>query len=118
MRGSPGFLALLFAATAAFPVDTAPAAGEEICLDCHAPTAEQVDAAYQIDPPVWRETVHGAAGIGCADCHAGKEEFPHAASDPLTACGDCHAGEGEEFAASVHGGLRKVSGAPQVACTS
>ncbi len=53
----------------------------EDCLSCHDSEDNVGDAALVVDVAAFEATPHGAAGIACADCHAGHEEYPHAASD-------------------------------------
>jgi hypothetical protein len=41
--------------------------GSNSCFDCHS----EVNAQQQAVSTEWQESVHGKAGIGCADCHGG-----------------------------------------------
>jgi hypothetical protein len=91
----------------------APAA--ENCLDCHA------DPAFRVTHPklfnYYREfaaSLHGVAGLGCADCHGGDpaaedaaeahanlDGAPGDAGSPGT-CGRCHPDQRDAFTASGH----------------
>lgn len=80
----------------------AAAASAEECASCH-------DQGRNADP---RRDAH--AGLGCAVCHDGRDEYPHAAGAlkpgstafrsalPET-CGACHDDVARQFQASVHG---------------
>ena len=98
-------LLLLPAAVAAglwFASPPAARAAEE-CLSCHDSADNVGDAALVVDLAAWEATPHGAAGIACADCHAGHQEYPHTASEARAACVDCHEDVTRELAKSVHG---------------
>lgn len=75
----------------------------EDCASCHASADDVGDAKLVVDATTWEATVHGAAGVACADCHAGHESYPHTASDPRAACASCHSDVTEALAQSVHG---------------
>ncbi len=79
------------------------------CLSCHSSADNVGDAQLVVDAKAWSNTVHGAAGISCADCHAGHEDYPHTASNPHAACVDCHADTFDELAKSIHGVKSPVS---------
>lgn len=79
------------------------ARGAEECLSCHDSEDNVGDAALVVDVKAWETTPHGAAGISCADCHAGHVEYPHTASDARAACIDCHDDVAGELARSAHG---------------
>jgi cytochrome b subunit of formate dehydrogenase len=97
----------------------APAAlgAAEDCLSCHESADNVGDAALVVSPDAWQATVHGAAGVACADCHAGHEQYPHQASDPRAACATCHQDVAESLAASVHG-RPDAPGLKHPGCTS
>ena len=83
VRSSPGCLWPWFAGAAR--------AAEE-CLECHeyGRQRRRRRASGRRRDDVGRRPSHGAAGASCADCHAGKAEYPHAADDPRAACTNCH----------------------------
>ena len=90
----------------------AAAPATENCLDCHG------DPAFRVTHPklfnYYREfaaSLHGVAGLGCADCHGGDP----AAEDPAAAhadlgeasgraetCGRCHPDQRDAFTGSGH----------------
>ncbi|KAB2968380.1 MAG: cytochrome B [Thermoanaerobaculia bacterium] len=94
------WIAGLFVAALAAP--PAIRAAEE-CLSCHDSEDNVGDATLVVQAEAWDSTVHGAAGIACADCHAGHEEYPHPAADARASCASCHSDVTEGLAASVHG---------------
>lgn len=77
------------------------ASAQEACFDCHADADNVGDAALVVDAAAWPSTVHGTAEVGCADCHAGKADYPHEADEPEAACANCH-DSGDALAASAH----------------
>jgi cytochrome b subunit of formate dehydrogenase len=80
------------------------------CFECHGSADNVGDERLVVQPAGWEATLHGAAGIGCADCHAGKAEYPHESDDPRAACADCHSDAAEALAASIHGQARAAGG--------
>jgi cytochrome b subunit of formate dehydrogenase len=80
-----------------------PSNAAETCFECHSDADTVGDAKLVVADALWQTTVHGAAGIGCADCHSGKADYPHAADQPAASCADCHSDATEALAASVHG---------------
>jgi cytochrome b subunit of formate dehydrogenase len=90
---------------------------QDPCLECHAVAADSVEKKFQINAEAWGASLHGQAGIGCAACHAGKQdEFPHKASDPHKACAECHEDAVTQFATSVHAKAKGSPGVPQIHC--
>ena len=93
-------LAFLAALAAAAPV----ARAEDPCLDCH--TGGALDKPrLDVKVAVLAASVHGKAGIGCADCHqslAGVTDFPHGKVAPVD-CGSCHAEIAKTYDGSLHG---------------
>jgi len=85
-----------------------PAGAADDCLSCHDSADNVGEEQLVVDATVWDSTVHGSAGITCSECHAGHEDYPHAASDPKQACAACHEDTQDELAASIHG--RNVNG--------
>lgn len=76
---------------------------DDSCFACHS-DEENVGKARLVTSEAWDATVHGAAGIDCASCHAGTDDFPHeeGAADPKTTCADCHADQDEALKQSAH----------------
>ncbi len=76
----------------------------EPCLDCH--TGHVLDKPrLDIDPRVLAGSVHGKAGLGCTDCHAGLAgvtDFPHGKVPPVE-CGSCHGDIAKTYEGSLHG---------------
>jgi hypothetical protein len=79
------------------------AGASDACLDCHGDADNVGDTALAVDAGRWEATIHGAAGISCLDCHAGKEDYPHEAGEPRASCVECHSDAVEALARSVHG---------------
>ncbi len=98
------FGALVVIATVALLYLAAPARAQETCLSCHGSADDIGDEALAVDAATWDETVHGVAGIACADCHAGKEDYPHAldAASAVVRCEDCHGDAVAALATSAH----------------
>jgi cytochrome b subunit of formate dehydrogenase len=80
---------------------TVAARAQESCLDCHGDADLVGDAGLAVASESWEVTVHGAAGIGCLDCHQGKADYPHDADSPVESCANCH-DAGEALARSAH----------------
>jgi len=95
--------ALLPLVTLAVLALAAPARAQDDCLSCHSTEDEVGDAAYVVVPSDWEATVHGAAGVECADCHAGEDGDPHSGFEPRSACSSCHGDVAEALQESVHG---------------
>jgi predicted CXXCH cytochrome family protein len=89
----------------------------ETCLFCHKEQGMTVDFGGQplsltIDEDHFSESVHGAEGIACVDCHTNITTFPHpevAAASPrdfsidlYTTCQQCHSEQYEKALDSVH----------------
>ena len=79
------------------------------CLGCHgdkSATREKGSSVF-VDQKVFSDSVHGAAGIGCVDCHAqlATAEIPHEPKVAPAQCDTCHEGPSKEYAASTHGTL-------------
>jgi cytochrome b subunit of formate dehydrogenase len=64
-------------------------AADLACGDCHDVDAQSLAA-----------TPHGF--LGCADCHAGAQDFPHRVEDLAPDCSACHPDALERFRAGVH----------------
>lgn len=87
---------------------------EEECLSCHGTVDNVGEERLVVDEAKWTQTVHGAAGATCADCHPGKTKDPHAADDPRAACTNCHSDVEPALATSVHARLDAKSSATGV----
>ncbi|TAL17467.1 hypothetical protein EPN96_05140 [bacterium] len=77
------------------------------CLDnCHGEESLQsADAARSlfVDLQGFEKSVHGAAGLGCADCHHPEEPSVHPSGDKLKAdCEECHEKQGAGYSSTVH----------------
>ncbi|MBI2212916.1 MAG: cytochrome b/b6 domain-containing protein [Acidobacteria bacterium] len=116
--GSVAVLLALLAApfAAAQGAAATEAEDQDPCLECHAAAADAVEKQHQIDGDTWGASLHGQAGIGCASCHAGHDEFPHKASDPWKPCAECHEDAVTAFATSVHAKAKNTPGAPKINC--
>ncbi|MEP7363376.1 MAG: cytochrome b/b6 domain-containing protein [Acidobacteriota bacterium] len=58
----------------------------------------------------------GHAAVGCQQCHARHEEYPHPAGVPKPACVTCHAQQVGEHALSIHGKQLKAGNAAAPGC--
>jgi cytochrome b subunit of formate dehydrogenase len=112
LHGALALMLMLLAGPFAAGQEAAEAAPQDPCLECHSVEADSVEKNYQVNAAAWNASLHGQAGIGCASCHAGHEEFPHTASDPHKACAECHEDAVTEFSKSVH--ATKAAGSPGV----
>ncbi len=71
------------------------------CLDCH----EAISSGQKVITDAWRESAHGKADIGCADCHGGDPRSDSISvamsesngfvgvpsrSETVALCGSCH----------------------------
>ncbi len=99
------------------PVDAGPDSAEA-CLECHsaqdltAPLKSGETLPVSIDPKAWAASVHGAAGVGCVDCHAEISEYPHpelldrtrrdVTLRLYTSCQQCHEDQYKRTLDSVH----------------
>lgn len=116
--------ALLFASGAAMSVVAATAddgdvgVSNDYCLGCHADPATTMtlengaSISLYIDPDVFEQSVHGAGGYACVQCHTEIRDYPHApfsaydardlSLDLYDACFRCHSGQYERALDSVH----------------
>ncbi|HET7452798.1 MAG TPA: cytochrome c3 family protein, partial [Thermoanaerobaculia bacterium] len=64
------------------------------CLGCHSDATLKSSAGRSlfVSGPKLARSVHGTAGVGCVDCHAGFDpgEIPHAKKISPVACASCH----------------------------
>ncbi len=90
----------------------------ESCLECHAVPGVSLTLddgesfSVYIDPDEFNQSVHGAGGYACVQCHTDLEGYPHPefqASDRrdlalalYDACFRCHSGQYERTLDSVH----------------
>jgi hypothetical protein len=88
------------------------------CLDCHGQAGTSVsfkDGTQKdvtIDASAWAASVHGEAGVGCADCHSSHAEYPHPALAArsardytianYTSCQTCHEEQFKKQLDGVH----------------
>jgi cytochrome b subunit of formate dehydrogenase len=96
------FVALAFLAVLAVAASAAQA--DEPCLECHSAGALG-KPRLDVKLDVLKASVHGTAGIGCADCHqslAGVTDFPHGKVAPVD-CGGCHGEIAKIYDGSLHG---------------
>jgi hypothetical protein len=108
------------AAPAALPanLNEPPAQTSEACLACHATPGLEITLTngeilpLTVDHVAFQESVHGAAGVTCVQCHANITQFPHpefSAQDQrdvrlqmYTTCSQCHGEQYENTLDSVH----------------
>lgn len=117
-------VALLFTAPtvlAAAPAQKPPS--NDDCLGCHEdPTAKRADgSSLFVDKKVFGDSVHGAAGASCVDCHtdlAKTTDFPHAEKLAKPDCSGCHAQEVEDYGKSWHAAARAKNPASKAAWCS
>lgn len=99
------------------------APGEDHCLTCHSTAAGRAGEVVRIH----RNSTHGRAGVGCADCHGGDPEQTekaraHAvnftarpdANGTLAMCGRCHQTPLTQFKSSRH--FQARAGLPRLDC--
>jgi hypothetical protein len=96
----------------------AAAVSNEDCLTCHDDPSlvNEEGVVVYVNPEVFQDSIHGQAGIECADCHMelyGVEDFPHEAPLPNVECAMCHDAEYEDYEESIHGEAF-VAGDPSV----
>jgi hypothetical protein len=101
------FLAFLF-----FWVAVAQAADNAECLKCHGNPRLSMGAkdgslvSLYVNAQAFRASVHGAAGIGCTDCHQGAKPSEHPAEGfPEANCATCHPDASEAYKKTTHGML-------------
>jgi len=99
------FLAFLFVG-----VLTAQAADNAECLKCHKNpllSKGKKDGSLlslHVDEQAFKTSVHGAAGMGCTDCHQeAKPTFHPAEGFPQVGCANCHADSVEAYKKTTHG---------------
>jgi predicted CXXCH cytochrome family protein len=111
MRLRDAFLRLALPAALAFLWSAPPAlAGpsDDDCLTCHGDSGLKTDQGRSlfVDGANFAASIHGTAGITCADCHADLKkltDFPHAAKLKPVQCASCHEKAAGDVLDSVHG---------------
>jgi len=99
---------------AAAPPPPPKAPPNEDCLACHEdPSAKRANgSSIFVDNKVFGDSVHGAAGASCVDCHqdlAKTVDFPHPEKLAKPDCSPCHAQQAEDYDKSWHAASRAKS---------
>lgn len=85
---------------------------DDDCLGCHGDESatRETGGSVFVDSKVLGNSVHGAAGLSCVDCHADlvSAELPHGPKLAPPACRNCHEGPAKEYAASVHAAVGRA----------
>ena len=111
------FLALFF-----FWAVAASAAENAECLKCHkSPLLSKGKKdgsilSLYVNEEAFKSSVHGAAGMGCTDCHQeAKPNFHPAEGFPEVGCASCHPDAVEAYKKTTHGMVLEsgVEGAPK-----
>jgi len=78
---------------------------DETCLACHGqPGMKSPDGKnVTIDPAKHAAGAHGI--LGCRDCHATINDYPHPAKIEKVQCATCHPDEASSVPNSIHGAL-------------
>ncbi len=96
------FLSALFLATAG----SAAGQDNDMCLMCHENEAffagKEDPSRYVVTREAHEESLHGARGMLCTDCHRGLV-FPHPETPQPADCSVCHNDQTTQHAASLHG---------------
>jgi hypothetical protein len=92
----------------------ATAADNAECLKCHSNpklSKGKKDGGLlplHVNEEAFKASVHGAAGLGCVDCHQEAKATHHPAEGfPETGCGACHADQLEAYKKTSHGMMRE-----------
>lgn len=118
-----GFLAAFTGATPAFAAQAKAPANDD-CLTCHGDKSAKRDngTSIAVSAQKFAASVHGQAGLACADCHADlakTTDFPHKEKLAPAACASCHDSVGASH--PFHPGIdraRKGEGTPETSCAS
>ena len=122
LLGSALLVAALTLSLSVSSVDATPLAqagvSNESCLECHAVPGVSLTLddgesfSVYIDPDVYAQSVHGADGYACVQCHTDLDGYPHpefSADDRrglalalYDSCFRCHSGQYERTLDSVH----------------
>lgn len=100
------------------PPPPEPGVRNEYCLSCHGAPDQQItlpsgEILYlTVDPEIYNNSIHGAAGYACVQCHTTITEYPHPQIAAVTrrevsltmypACTRCHQDKYERTLDSVH----------------
>jgi len=118
---------LLILFWAALPRPAAPAVGREanVCVQCHANLPGRLGEPVKL----WKESIHGANGVYCNECHGGDPRDAVNAMSPErgfigvpketaipAVCGRCHVGVKGDYLASAHGRALGRGGPTCVTC--
>lgn len=103
-------LLLLLLAFLFVGVLTAQAADNAECLKCHKNSRLSKGKkdgsllSLYVNEEAFKASVHGAAGMGCTDCHQeAKPNFHPAEGFPETGCVTCHQDSAEAYKKTTHG---------------
>jgi hypothetical protein len=93
------------------------------CLACHGDSsaAREDGRSVAVAPEVFGASVHGAAGLGCVNCHADLAkvtEFPHPEKLALVNCATCHEAVVTQHRAGVHAQARDGGRTQAATCVS
>jgi predicted CXXCH cytochrome family protein len=99
----PAALAVLWAAAPALSGQS-----DDDCLTCHGDSGLKTDQGRSlfVDSTRFTASIHGSAGISCADCHTDLKkftDFPHAAKLMPVDCASCHDEAAAAIRESIHG---------------
>jgi hypothetical protein len=108
LLAAPGVLAQQTAPAATPPPDNA------TCLACHSDTTLVSSAGrpLTVDERKFGDSVHGALGLSCVDCHtdlARTPDIPHAAKLARVDCSTCHDTAVSAYNRSIHAFARRQS---------
>jgi cytochrome b subunit of formate dehydrogenase len=81
------------------------------CLACHgdATLTHEVDGkqvSLAVDEAKFNNSIHGAIGLGCVDCHADVKSSPHEVKPAKVSCSKCHADADHGYSLSIHAQAR------------
>jgi hypothetical protein len=110
-----------------------PGIGNETCLNCHGQpglslTLENGESLpLHVDRETYNDSVHGAAGYACVQCHTEVGDFPHsefsadsrrdAAVQLYSSCQRCHSGEYQRAGDSAHSEAIEAGNLEAAICT-
>jgi hypothetical protein len=125
--------AFILSALILLAIGSAPAAAQSRCADCHFANMDTSFAQHISD---WERSAHGAALVGCENCHGGDPSTfepllahrgvlaPVHRASPIhrlnvaTTCGKCHTGPFVEFQKSRHFALVRAGDLDAPTCTT
>jgi hypothetical protein len=106
---------------------------DNYCITCHGQQGltytleDGSELDLYVDPNVHANSVHGAAGYACVQCHMDVGEYPHppfSAADPRDAtlqlnslCKNCHPSEHDKTQDSVHSQALAAGNTATAVCT-